>query len=543
MTRAQWFTAGSWLLLFWLLAGIWWAPGLERRLAQAAAERLSQVETGYEAVSVKFKGQHAVLTGRVRHEEMRQQILQQIAEQLRVPGLLNLELNPVASVSDALEVAPYPSGWLLLAVTGRRAGLSGRAATEAEARDVARLLEERWLAAGGRISAGLEADPARFDEAATLDATLTHLPAPPPAEGPDGAQLHLARLGGSWQRIQPDTEAEMLRTLALQQGLSESDWESVQETLQQTRRYQDRERARLAEAERQARLPPPHVLLAAREGRLLVRGEVAVMAQKRMLLNLLIEAFPDWRVLDDLRVHPARRAVAEFGPITTALLPSTDVESEHESKSLALGLSGEAWKFISWKEAAQSLTEDWRELLPKDLPAALLEADLRMVAEWLDSEARGIPALPVPAQPSFLTLTLLPGKAILSGQLAEEPMRMRLVQAARLVYGAKAVLLADGLLSRGTCQPTLDIEQTVRSLPPLPRAGEPPVLAFARPGQVWTSHAASKGLLEAGALAQTPLLPEGFPAAMAEHAFTEGFDHLRHHWRSNPKPETPEARP
>lgn len=527
MMRAQWLTAGSWLLLFWLLAGMMWAPAVERRLARAAAEVLAEVETGHGPVEVRFEGQRSVLSGRVRHEAVRLELLRRVADDLRLPGA-GEGLNPVDSVRDEMQVAPYPPGWLLLAVSGRRAALAGRASSEEEARDMTRLLQERWMAAGGRMEPALAADPARFDEAPDVRPTLTHFPAPPEADGPDSARLYLARLGGGWQRLPPDATEAALRAQAERHGLSEQDWHSVQDALLHIRRYQDQERARLAELERQSRLPPPHVLLAARGGRLLVRGELARMAQKRALLNLLIASFPDWRVLDDLRVSPARRAVAEFGPVTTALLPR---DQEAGGKSLVLGLSGKAWEFIPWKEGQGEMAQKWREQLPPDLPAALLEADLRMVTEWLEGGVEGIPALPVPPQPSFLTLTLLPGKAVLAGQLAEEPMRMRIVQAARRAYGGQVVLLADGLLARGTCEPTEDIEQTVRSLPPLPKAGGPPILAFARPGQVWRTLPADEAALRPGSLAGSPLLPEGFPAAMAEDTFADGFDHLRHYWR------------
>ncbi len=539
MTRAQWLTAGSWLLLFWLLAGMVWAPALERRLERRAAELLAEADTGHEPARARFDGQRAIVTGRVRHPAMREDIASRLRHGLRAPGLFSAKLNPVTELRDEMELSPYPPGWLLLAVSGKRAELAGLAATEHEARDLARLLEERWLAAGGRMDSRVAAAPERFDEAQDVTATLEHFPSPPQDSGPDSARLYLARIGGAWERLQPDMTDDALKQRAEPQGVLAADWSLLKVPVYYTRKYQDNERARLAEQERQSRLPPPHVILAARAGRLLARGEVALLAQKREFLNTLIQAFPDWRVLDDLRVNPARRAITGYGPVTSALLPQ-----DAGGKSLALGLPGKGWHIVDWlEEDEEGAGKDWRAELPADLPQELVAADMRMAADWLTDDAQGIPSLPIPAQPSFLTLTLLPDKAILAGQIAEEPLRMRLVQAARLVYAGRTILLADGLLARGTCEPTADVEQTVRSLPPPPRPGQPPVLAFARPGEVWRALPAAEPLLAPGALAGSPLLPEDFPAAMAEDTFAEGFDHLRHHWRNAVNHATKEAAP
>jgi len=307
----------------------------------------------------------------------------------------------------------------------------------------------------------------------------------------------------------------------------------IQPALVQTRRYQENERLRIAEAERQNKLPPPHVFLAARDGRLLMRGEVATLKIKRELLNAVIESFPDWRVLDDLRVNSQRRAVAEFGPITTALLPSTQEASS--DKSLSLGISGTAWHPVDWQVGDEA--QPWRDLLPQDLPPEAIREDSRMVTQWLQGQNQGIPQLPIPAQPSFLTLTLLPDKVILAGQLQEETLRARLVEAAKRAYSGKAIVFSEALLARGTCAATADVEQTVRSFPPLPEGEAAPVIAFARPGQVWKSMPATEEILIPGAVAKSSIIPADFPAAMAEDTFAaEAYDHLRHHWRQSAKP-------
>jgi hypothetical protein len=539
MTRTRWIIASSWLLLLWLITGAVWAPALERRLEERARSLLTGLGTGYTPATVQFSGQTAHLTGRVRHEKERQEIESRITTHLRSPGLFQADLNPVIKVRNDIEVAPYPSGWLLLAAQGSLATVYGTLASDYEARDLSLLLQDQWAKTGGRITREVKSDPSRFDEAPGIQPTLDHLPSPRTQAVGDTAQVHLARPGSGWEKLPLDAADGLLRQQFSTYPITDEEWQTiVVPALAQTRRYQETERARIAAAEHQSRLPPPHVFLAARDQRLLLRGEVASLKLKRELLNSVIGSFPDWRVLDDLRVNDQRRAVAEFGPITTALLP---LGSESSSKSMALGLSGTAWQFVDWQVGAEA--QPWKPLLPSDLPPALLQEDSRMVTQWLQGNAQGIPTLPLPAQPSFLTLTLLRDKVILAGQLAEEALRTRLIEAARRSYAGQAVLFSEALLARGTCEPTTDVEQTVRSLPPLPKEGEAPVIAFARPGQVWKSQPATEALLTPGALAKSGLTPSGFPAAMAEDTFAaEAYDHLRHHWRNtatSPPPENP----
>lgn len=537
MTRARWFIAGTWLLLFWLIASAVWAPALQFRLEKAASAKIEDIQTGHQPVHIRFNGQTAYVSGKVRHEGERVEILKRIADDVRTSRTFNFDVNPVKDVVNDIEVAPYPSGWLMLAAQGSRSMLLGTLATEYEARDVGRLMQAQWGKDRGHLVPQLKTDAARFDEAPQVQTTLDALPGPRMDRGGDSAQVQIAHLGHRWERITLDAKDEFLRGQLASYPITDSEWNTVVlPALQQVRRYQAAERIRLAEEEHQSKLPPPHVFLAARDQRLLLRGEVASLKIKRELLNTVIITLPGWRVLDDLRVNSQRRAVANFGPITTALLPLSQ-ESKGQ-KSLVLGLSGLAWQLVDWQvgEAAQP----WKDLLPADLPPALLQEDSRMVTQWLQGNAQGIPALPIPAQPSFLTLTLLPDKVILAGQLAEEALRTRLIDAARRAYSGRAVLFSEALLVRGTCEPTAEVEQTVRSLPPLPQGQQAPILAFARPGQVWKSLPATEPLTAPGALAKSGLMPAGFPAAMAEDTFAaEAYDHLRHHWRQ-PAPPLPE---
>ncbi|MDZ4287394.1 MAG: hypothetical protein U0984_05525, partial [Prosthecobacter sp.] len=307
----------------------------------------------------------------------------------------------------------------------------------------------------------------------------------------------------------------------------EAEWEDrVLPAIQATRRHQQSERSREARVQKQAELPPAHVFLAARDHRLLLLGETATLAIKRELLNNIIAMFPDWKVIDDLRINPRRRADGEFGPITTALLP-TETEAGAD-KSLMLGFAGQNWQPVDWQVGREA--RPWLGMLPKDLPPDLLAKDSTTAIEWLQGSPKGIPSLPLRAQPSFLTLTLLPDRVILAGQLAEEALRIQLIEAAQRAYGAQAVIMADALLARGTCEPSPDVLQTTRSLPPLPGLNDPILIAFTRPGLTWKSLPATPEMLEAGGLVKSKLLPANFPAAMAEDTFAEAFDHVRAAW-------------
>lgn len=543
MTRARWLIAGFWLITFWLLAGMVVAPALQHRLADAANQQVKALPTGYSPPQVEFDGQRAILRGQVRTESQRATLVSTLRHQVRSSGPLAAKLNPVQQVIDQMKTVPYPPGWMLLAANGTRSQLIGAAATDQESRDLSALLQDRWSQHGGRVESRLTAAPAIHDEAPDLKATLATLPKPRKEAGGDSAQIQITRIGSTWQRLLPDATDERLHEQTLALGIGQQDWEkSILPLIQSVRRYQKDERTRLAEAEHQAKLSPPHVFLAARDTRLLARGELATLGLKRELLNALIAAFPNWRVIDDLRVNPQRRAVADFGPITAALIPSeSDQDPKTKGKSLVIGLSSAAWQPVDWQVGGDA--QPWKKDLPADLPPALLQSDHRMVTEWLQGKASGIPALPIRAQPSFLTLTLLPDKVILAGQLAEESLRTQLVEAARQKYAGQALVIAEALLVRGTCEPSSDIQQSLRSLPALPDSASPGSIAFAKPGHVWKSTPATQGIDQPGAVTKSGILPTDFPSAMAEDTFWDGFDHLRHHWKTLANEAKKEAAP
>lgn len=535
--------AGLWLLAFWLAAALGVAPRLEQKLAAAAQQAARDLPTGYQAPEVQAKGQHLRVSGLVRRESQRVEIVTTLKAKLRLDSLLGGGLNPVQTVEDELEVVPYPPGWLMIAANGPRGQLLGVAATEYEARDLVNSLSQKWSEKGGYLDPKVKPDPEKHDEAPAVQTMLTKLPMPRTEVSGDSAQIQLARIGGEWQRLVLDAKDDHLHEQTAALGIEAKDWEKiVLPAIQNVRNYQAEQRAKAAEAERQSKLPPPHLFVAARDRRLLVRGEVATLSFKRELLNSLIATFPEWRVLDDVRVNAQRRAATDFGPISEALLPPPVGEAGATAgKSLMLGLPGEAWQSVDFLVASEA--QPWKKLLPKDLPAELLQEDSRMVVDWLQGSARGIPKLPIRLQPSFVTLTLLPDKVIVAGQLAEEAARTQIIESMRQKYAGRALVMAEALLARGTCEPSGDLQQTLRSLPDLPAPDSPGTLAFCRPGQVWASLPAREKLTEPGAVATSGLLPQDFPAAMAEDTFLDGFDYLRHHWKSLAAPATQAPKP
>lgn len=543
MTRTRWLIAGLWLLAFWLAAALGVAPRLEQKLAVAAQQATRSLPTGYPAPEIQADGQRLRVTGQVRRESQRAEIVTTLKGKLRADSLLGRGLNPVHTVEDALDVVPYPPGWLMIAANGPRGQLLGVAATDYEARDLANSLGQKWSEKGGYLDPKVKPDPERHDEAPAVQAMLAMLPLPRTDVSGDSAQIQLARIGGEWQRLVLDAKDNHLHDQASALGIEAESWEKIiLPAIQGVRHYQADQRAKADEAERQLKLPPPHLFIAARERRLLIRGEVATLSFKRELLNTLIATFPEWRVLDDVRVNAQRRAATDFGPVSEALLPPAEGEpSPSTGKSLMLGLPGAAWQSVDFLVAAEA--QPWKNLLPKDLPADLLQDDSRMVVEWLQGSAKGIPKLPVRLQPSFVTLTLLPDKVIVAGQLAEEAARTQIIESMRQKYAGRALVMAEALLARGTCEPSGDLQQTLRSLPDLPTPDSKGAIAFCRPGHVWTSQPATEKLLVPGAVAASGLLPPEFPAAMAEDTLLDGFDYLRHHWKSLTPPATQAPQP
>ncbi len=524
MTRVRWIISAVTLLVLWLIGALVCLPRMERALAAAAQNALSQQPTLASRLGrlrLDFDGQQAHIAGSVRTAQDRQAIAAAVRDLVRAPtpltASLGLRLNPVSVVRDDIEITPYPPGWLLLAATGPQARLLGTAATDYEARDLLRSVQESWSSQGGVVAGTLATDAATHDEAASVSRTLRGVPAPPQT-----AQAHLTQIGQPWQEIPLHLPDDVLLAKAQALGVSTDAWQQqVLPALHELRGTLTQQQLAEAERRRQAGLPPGHLFIASRENEVILRGEVGTAVMKRDILDAALAVFAPHRVHDEIRVSPQRRPSGEFGLITTALLPTGQTAAE---RSLFLCFGGTAWQAVDWQIA--SAEQSWRQTHPADLPPALLGDDSATLTDWLNGARAAAPAMQL--QPSFISLALFDSKAILSGQIAEEALRAQLIAAARQAYAPHLLVSADDLHVRGNCQPaTAEVFHTLKSLPPAPAANSAGSFAIATPGSTWQLLPITPALVQAGGMAKSTQLPAGISPGLIEELSATALELLR----------------
>ncbi|MDB6005816.1 MAG: hypothetical protein JWR15_2803 [Prosthecobacter sp.] len=527
MTRARWILSAALLFALWLVGVLVCVPRLQRDLEAAAESTLSQQTTLIKRLGglrLAFDGQQARLSGSVRTLDDRSAIEMTVRELVRTPapfsGGLGMRLNPVSAVHSEIEVVPYPPGWLLLAANGTHARLLGTAANAYEARDLARSVQESWSGQGG-MGEGLPGiDTDNHDEAANVSATLRAVPAPQST-----AEAYLARIGQSWKELALNQTDEELLAEARLQGVSITEWQQhVLPALHELRDALQKQRHALAENERLAKLPPGHLFIAVRDQEIILRGEVGSAAMKREILDDALTTFAPRRLHDEIRVSAQRRPSGDFGPISTALLPEGN---KIGGRSYFLSLSGEAWKPVDWQITASE--QSWKQDLPAGLDASVLQKDSALLTGWLQGDDTHAPAPSLPMEPAFISLALFDAKVIISGQVAEESVRARVVAAVRRAYSPPFLVISDDVHVRGNCDPAGNILHTLKSLPPPPAAHTAGLLAIARPGSTWMLIPVTKELVEAGGLAKSGLLPAGVPAAVVADLSAEAIEQLRLH--------------
>lgn len=534
MTRTRWIIAAVTLFALWLIGALVCVPRMERALAAAAQRTLSQqpaLASRLGRLQLTFDGQQAQLAGSVRTAEDRQVIAAALRDLVRAPtpltGSLGLRLNPVSAVLNHIEVSPYPPGWLLLAATGSQARLLGTAATEFEARDLTRSVQENWQANGGVTAGTLTTDAASHDEAASVTRTLRGVPPPPQT-----AQVHLAQIGQPWQELPLHQPDEVVQAQAQALGVSAADWQQrVLPLLRELRDTLDQQHHAAAEKSRLARLPPGHLFIAIREAEVIIRGAVGSAAMKHEILDAALALYAPRRVHDEIRISPQRRPSGEFGAVTTALLPTGNTDRE---RALFFGLGGDAWEAVDWQIA--SAEQSWKNSLPAGLDPKLLQGDSSLLTDWLQGSGTHRPASVLPLLPSFITLALFDAKAILSGQIAEESLRVQLIAAARQAYAPHLLVSSDDLQVRGNCQPSTNAFHTLKSLPPPPAVGSAGVFAIATPGSTWTLLPVTPTLVEAGGLAKSTQLPTGISPGLIEELSAEAIELLRLKMLNLPSP-------
>ncbi|MBB5033415.1 BON domain-containing protein [Prosthecobacter vanneervenii] len=527
MTRARWILSAASLFALWLLGALVLLPVMQRTLEAAAKDTLSkqtELKDRLGALQVTFDGQQAHLRGSVRTAQDRNRIEAAVRDLVRAPaplsGGLGLHLNPVGGVRSEIEIVPYAPGWLLLAANGPRARLLGTAANAYEARDLARSVQDQWDTRGGSTEGMPGTDAEVHDEAASVSTTLRGIPAPS-----TGAQAWLARIGQGWRQLALQSADATLLSQARDAGVSEEEWKKqVLPALEELRALHLKEQRAELDAERFVRLPPGHLFLAARGQEIILRGEVGSEAMKRTVLEEALQAFSPRRLHDQIRVTTDRRPSGEFGPITTALLPEKDKPG---GKTCFLGLAGDAWKPVEWQIAVKEQT--WKNDLPGMLDLRELQADSAVVSSWLDGTGGTSPSQPQAMQPAFLSLAVFGSRVILSGQVAEAAAQALCVDAVRRAYSPPFLVMSDSFRVHGDCAASRGILNTLKSLPPAPKAGSAGIFAIARPGGDWEIMLVTQDLVEAGGIARAGKVPAGIPAAVVEELSAEAVEELRLH--------------
>lgn len=531
LTRREGMLAGACLLLFAAVAVLWQAPSLERKLNESAAALVAALDqtaggSRFDRISVRFDGRHALVSGAVRHEQDGRRLITALSDELRTQGNA---ANPVSRVTAVeLGILPLPAGWLTAAVRGFDVEFIGICATTREREALENSLRARWPSWRGNVSFALQVDPRRFDEAASWLATVRALPAPE-ARGTKSARLLAAQLGGPWVDLPlggklPAT-APPAALLAL--GITSQEWqERLTPRHEQVRAHFLQEAAWQAEQERLAKLPPAHVFLGRRENLVLLRGEVFDIEAKRAVIAAVIAALPGTRLLDDLRANGERRPGPGLGALDAA-----QILSGKQGKSFALGLPGKVWSMLDWEIGREA--QPWSALLPPGLEPAALLTDSAVVIDWLQGSNAGIPALPAPPQPAFLTLAVFDKQVLISGRLAEEALRAQVLAAVKRAYPS-GFTLTDQITISGLTTASESVQHTTQSIP-VP--GQAPLLfAVARPGQAWT-------VLTAEAVAALSSQPEtetvlGLPPQTVALAFTNAVEEIQALGLSFPEPPT-----
>lgn len=519
MTRRKWIWAGLGLLLFWAVAVLAVAPRLERKLNQAAADLVNRldVEAGgarFERVKVVFDGQRARVSGAVRHEADARRLVSALREELRTPGN---RWNPVTAVDvgQNLEVRPLDPGWLVVGIRGFEIEVVGSCATTAEREALELRIRERWPVWRGSLETRLTVEERRFDESVKWAKSVDSLPEAV-ARGERSARVLVARIGEEWTELAMD-EREQPPSDLVERGVAGTEWNTrVQPLVARVKQHRVAEAAWQEEQERLNKLPPPHVFLGRRGGQVLLRGEVFDLEAKRAVLSAIMAAFPGSRILDDLRAEGGRRPGSALGALDPAVVEGTG------EKGFALGLAGRDWMALDWEVGREAMP--WAEALPEDLVAEAVKEDSALVIDWLQGANAGIPLLPAPPQPAFMTLAVFAGRVVLGGQVAEEGLRAQVVEAVKRAYPGGWVLRNEIAVS-GRCVASESVQHTVQSVP-VKTANDEVLLAIVRPGQSWRLLPRSV-LADVAVLETDRLLPQPLPAHVVAASLGEVLEEMR----------------
>lgn len=498
LTRREKLIAGACLLLFAALAFFNLAPRLHSRLITAAAAKIQAIDqqTGgsrFDRVSLTFDGQRIFLAGAVRHHQDGLRLIHTFNHDLRTPAN---PFNPVSQVTatSTLQVKPLQSGWLVAAFQGFNAQVIGVCASSQERETLEQSILSRWPSWRGKINFALQVDTHRFDESPAWLATVRSLPSPE-ARGRKSAKLFATQIGRTWTDLplsDPKTQPPPIPTQLHDIAITSNEWlDRISPSHTNVLSYLKQETAWEIEQERLRNLSPAHVFIGKRGNQVLLRGEVFDIDSKRAIIASIIAALPDIRLLDDLRAEGARRpepGLGSFHP-TQALL-------EKEGKAFALGLPGKPWSALDWEVARTA--QPWSTLLPSGLDPKTLLEDSALVIDWLQGSNAGIPTLPTPPQPAFLTLAVYQDRILIGGRLAEQSLYTQILAAVKRSYPS-GYTFSDQITISGSTEPSDSVQHTIQTIPV--RKTDPLLFAVALPGRPWQTLSPS----EVAALAALPI--------------------------------------
>lgn len=483
------------------IAALWVAgrmiaiPRLEARVLRAAEEALRSAPEAraWKDVTVAASGREITLAGRVPEAGASE------AARERIENSVSL----ASRVTNHIRVEPLPPGFVLL---GRVAGglrVTGIVASAMERDDIVaevrRLHGKPGLALMNEIAVDNEAGaPSKSPQT-----TLRSVPLPEGEEAELG-WLAAARMGESWRMAPLDGSATPEATLPASQRTPQ-----VMTLLAEAKSFHEAAKKSRAEHKRLSALPPPHLLLCARRGEILVRGELASAAAKTRCIEKLLAAFKGWRVTDGLRVSAERNPFSDLGP----LLDDLPRWPESGEPGCAAGIAGGGWIALELAdvEAGAALEPKLRGHVK--LPG-LIE-DARECQAWLK-------AGPVSSAqpPPWLALVVLSDRVYLSGEMADEAARSQILPSVRAAYPGRHLI--HKLTLNPACEIAPQVLQTLKTLPPPPSAAQG-IAAFAILGQTWQSRDLETAWLHSAGLAASGLLPERFPADRAFEGFVDGF--------------------
>ena len=345
------------VIAIWLVAASWSLPQISRSLESYTRSLLSDPkhQGSFSDVKVTFSGQHAHLSGVVGSPEDRLSVGEITAKRVRAVNELGGKWNPVTAVDNQLRVDPawnqsHPKPWLGVLLFEKEIKLSGLISSADLANKAAVALKAKMP--GTEVSDFiLIRDGAR--PALDWEATLSN--APDLQTQPNAAKagaIAFTSCDGRWTSISDDADDAKVIELASAADVSSA---AALELMNQWREKS----AERAEKTRIASLPLPFAAVSVLPEAIHVYGHVFDIAEKKRLLALLTQSFPE-RTLGE---H-----VIAAGKVRPGADWTVPLKSLPTSKEKAYSFSMSPQKHPSFWTTGGTLSEMTQSLSPR-LPA------------------------------------------------------------------------------------------------------------------------------------------------------------------------------